>query len=744
MQSKAGNPSSSGNRDGSRVTGVESGATLVEKVSGKVHRLDRSVSTIGRDKSCDIILLNDACVSRQHAVVAVIEDNFFVEDLGSTNGTTLNGKALSDRRQLFPGDKLIVGKTEMAFEMAVPETMLDHYQLAAQLGKGGMGVVYKAIDRRDGTLLAIKQLNFDGVDQSRHKYLRDRFKREATTAARLNHPNIVTVYGVETGRENCYYTMEFLEGRSLAREIQSRTGRLTPEEFLPILQQVCEGLSYAHSMRVVHRDVKPDNIFILADGRVKITDFGIAAVMDIEQTQMTLSGSLLGTPAYVSPEQIQDPKHVDHRADIFSLGVVTYEALSGKLPFAAEGLAALALQIINEDPPPLDEIAPGVSPATAAVVERALRKRPKDRYPSALDLLWDYKRSLLPDSAAARDARAGRQVTPVDTFLVPDLARSAAPAKAEAAGGRHTEDKPVQPVAEETQPSSPIVARLLRPIGIIGEAGPEGKLADPVSVACGVGRIAVADSSLKAVRLYASDLSWIANLNLPSEAEAHARSERHISNPSSVAIDSRGQIFVSDAGHNQVSVFDSEGNYLRQFAASESRDGGILGLACDRMGRIIASDVTGRCLRVLDADAGAIVATFGMDGIVLISPSWLAVDPESRIWAIDFGTSSIMVFASDGKVVSAVGLRAAVPGMFVMPTGLTVDDNGLIYVTDGLNNRLQVFSSAGDFLYSAGGTGSASGQFVQPMGLAFDPTTKSLFVGDRGNHRVQVFELKQH
>jgi eukaryotic-like serine/threonine-protein kinase len=197
------------------------------------------------------------------------------------------------------------------------------YQILSEIGRGGMGIVYQARDTRDQQIVAIKQLVLSNINASKEQEFRDRFKREAATAQRLQHPHIVKVFDVSTDSENYFYVMEYLKGKSLRHELEARGGRMTSKEFWPVLAQVVEGLSFAHSMNVVHRDVKPDNIFILDDGTVKVTDFGIARVAEFEETHLTKTGVMMGTLAYVSPEQLQDAKNVDHRADIFSLGVVT-------------------------------------------------------------------------------------------------------------------------------------------------------------------------------------------------------------------------------------------------------------------------------------------------------------------------------------------------------------------------------------------------------------------------------------
>lgn len=279
----------------------------------------------------------------------------------------------------------------------------ENYKILAEIGRGGMGIVYKALDERTGKDVAIKQLILENIDSTKHKEFRDRFRREAQTAQRLVHKNVVSVVDISSDPDSYYYVMEFLEGHSLRREIANRGGKCSPVAFLAILEQIAEGLSYAHSMNVIHRDVKPDNIFILNDGTVKITDFGIARVADLEETNLTKTGVMLGTLAYVSPEQLQNAKTVDHRADIFSLGVVSYEALCGSLPFTGDGIAATIVRIMSLEEVPLTAKNPAISPEVSGAVSKALRKKPRDRYRSVNEFIREFRQAV--EATAGGDNR---------------------------------------------------------------------------------------------------------------------------------------------------------------------------------------------------------------------------------------------------------------------------------------------------------------------------------------------------
>ena len=279
----------------------------------------------------------------------------------------------------------------------------DRYQIQAELGRGGMGIVYQAIDKETNETVAIKQLVLKDIDPKKHPEFIERFQREAKTASRLIHENIVKVIDISKEAENFYYVMEHLEGRSLKEELKARGGTIGPHDFFNILKQVVSGLSYAHSLNVVHRDIKPDNVFIVDEGRVVITDFGIARIADLESTNITKTGVMLGTLAYVSPEQLQDAKKVDHRADIFSLGVLTYEALSGHLPFTDDGIAATIVKIMSHEETPIHIINPSIQDELSSTISRALRKHPKDRFRSVQEFLRHYQESLKFQTHAGTD-----------------------------------------------------------------------------------------------------------------------------------------------------------------------------------------------------------------------------------------------------------------------------------------------------------------------------------------------------
>jgi serine/threonine protein kinase len=258
-------------------------------------------------------------------------------------------------------------------DIAAVQELLPDFELVERIGRGGMGVVYKARQLALDRVVAIKLLSAEIADKPGFA---ERFGREAKAMARLNHPNVVAVYDCHQSAKLCYLVMEFIDGANL-REL-TQTGRLSPSEALAIVPQICDALQYAHDQGIVHRDIKPENILIDRQGRVKIADFGLAKLLDdaSASVELTRSHMVMGTPRYMSPEQVETPLDVDHRADIYSLGVVIYELLTGELPMGRFAAPSEKVQIDVR----LDE-----------VVLRTLEKEPQRRYQQASEVKTDME-----------------------------------------------------------------------------------------------------------------------------------------------------------------------------------------------------------------------------------------------------------------------------------------------------------------------------------------------------------------
>jgi serine/threonine protein kinase len=263
----------------------------------------------------------------------------------------------------------------------VATVLSANYELESEIGRGGMGIVYSARDKRLKREIAVKVLP---PELSFRADIRQRFLREAETAAQLNHPNIVPIYTVEEKDNLVYFVMAYIKGDNLGQRLQQH-GPIAPVEVRRILREVADALAYAHHRNVIHRDIKPDNIIIDEEtGRAMVTDFGIArALTDSGDSRLTATGMAIGTPAYMSPEQSAGDQAIDGRSDLYSLGVVGYQMLCGQPPFVASNTPSMLVKHLSEKPIPVDERWPDLPPDLARAVMMCLEKDPADRFPSA-------------------------------------------------------------------------------------------------------------------------------------------------------------------------------------------------------------------------------------------------------------------------------------------------------------------------------------------------------------------------
>jgi eukaryotic-like serine/threonine-protein kinase len=267
----------------------------------------------------------------------------------------------------------------------VERALAAHYELDCEIGRGGMGIVYRARDRRLKRQVAIKLLPPELAFRSE---IKSRFLREAETAAGLSHPNIVPIYAVDEQESLVFFVMAYISGDNLAKRLHER-GVLTIEETRKVLREVADALAYAHDRGVVHRDIKPDNILLDAiTGRPMVTDFGIARAMDSSgDSRLTATGMAIGTPAYMSPEQAAGEREIDGRSDLYSLGILGYQMLTGEPPFSAGSTPAMLVKHISERPIPVEQRRADVPPDLARSVMMLLEKDPNNRFPNAAALV---------------------------------------------------------------------------------------------------------------------------------------------------------------------------------------------------------------------------------------------------------------------------------------------------------------------------------------------------------------------
>ena len=316
---------------------------------------------------------------------------------------------------------------------------IGKYRILEKIGQGAGGSVYKGYDAALGRHVAVKTITDVGDETGRR-----RFQREAQAAARLAHPHIVTVYDFGEEQGKLYMAMELLEGSDLKQAIAARRLR-TLDQKLDVMEQVCDGLAFAHSHSIIHRDLKPANIHLLPDGQVKVMDFGLARMSG---SDMTRTGMVMGTPHYMSPEQVRG-EHVDTRSDVFSLGCVLYELLTERKPFDAESMHSVLYMVLQARPRPARELVPDLPPVVQQLVDRALAREPAARFPDAGALLKAVQ--LVRDAIAA-----GRGDETMPELAVPatEDAPTAVPARRPSDGPAVAGAAPSRSAAESRGPGS--------------------------------------------------------------------------------------------------------------------------------------------------------------------------------------------------------------------------------------------------------------------------------------------------
>ena len=337
------------------------------------------------------------------------------------------------------------------------------YRILGQLGKGAMGLVFMAHDPVLDRKVAIKQMTAEIAD---NEELRQRFYVEARAAARLNHPNIITIHELQESGGEIFMIMELLEGKSLASLIEARPVPLSLEATLDVMSQVCDGLDYAHQRAIVHRDIKPANLFLTPSGTVKVLDFGIARLGSLH---MTATGALIGTPDYMAPEQIRGDE-IDRRTDLWAVGAVLYQLLSGTKPFEGTPLARLLSAISKLPHTPLLQRAPAVPKGVSDLVDRLLSK-PREGRPATAGLVRDELRAILGRESSAATRATLAEADYEETLFMATASRPPAPAADATAPApvppRQTPPRPAPTVeaAVKTLPAVPQPVEMLPPSG---------------------------------------------------------------------------------------------------------------------------------------------------------------------------------------------------------------------------------------------------------------------------------------
>lgn len=360
---------------------------------GRVVPLGEGTLTFGRDVNCTVRLF-DPLTSRRHFVLEQENGVFSVSDKGSLNGTMLNGQTLT-RGPLQYGDNIQIGNTNLYFVSDQEAQLwagligqeLGGYRITRRLGRGGRATVYLAEQQSMKREVALKVLSEEFArDESYVK----RFVEEAQGAGRLQHPCVVQVFDVGSDKGQYFYSMEYFELGCVQDDLCQK-GCLSVLEGLRMMSDVARGLEYAHSQKIVHRDIKPDNLLLDKNGNIRIGDLGHA--INAENTKMA-EGSIVGTPHYMSPEQAAG-KPVDNRSDLYSLGCTAYKSLSGRYPFEGQTHDEVITRQMTQMAKALYELKPEVPLNLCRIIQRLMAKNPDDRYQTATELLQDLTPLLL-------------------------------------------------------------------------------------------------------------------------------------------------------------------------------------------------------------------------------------------------------------------------------------------------------------------------------------------------------------
>ncbi len=363
---------------------------------------------VGRDQAASAQLRDTMC-SRQHFRIEQRPEGWFVVDLGSMNGTLLNGKPIGKEQKLTFGDLVKIGETLFSFlsdETAAEDTLVGQrmggYKVIERVGRGGMGTVYKAEQIDLQRIVALKVIAAEHV---KNKDFIEMFVHEARAAAKLNHTNIVQVYDVKKQNEVYYFSMEFVPGGSV-QELLNKQRKIPVDQSVQMILDSARGFEYAHKKEIIHRDVKPDNLMISESGSIKIGDLGLAQRLG-EKLSADDENSVIGTPHYIAPEQVLG-RPADYRSDIYALGSTLYRMIAGFTPYQAPSVRELVNKKVREDAIPLHEAVAGLPKRLGEICAKMMSRKPEERYQTMTDVLKDLEQFQRESTGQlAREATAG-------------------------------------------------------------------------------------------------------------------------------------------------------------------------------------------------------------------------------------------------------------------------------------------------------------------------------------------------
>lgn len=660
--------------------------------------------------------------------------------------------------------------------------ILGKYEILHEIGRGGMGIVYKAKDIRLGRIVALKELVIpQTIIGKEQENLVERFHREAQAAANISHPAIITVYDIGEENDHHYIAMEFLEGKNLKDYIASKTV-LPFSLVIELFINICNALDLAHSKGVIHRDIKPDNIMITKDGGVKITDFGVAR-MSQGLSSMTTDGTMLGTLGYMSPEQLADARMVDGRADIFSIGAVLYEMYTQTPPFAAETLGSTILKILTQEPIPPRKLNPNMPPELEKIILKALHKNPAFRYQTAKELVLEFEKLIKKDEKqkilcsnckCPLDGNikfCSNCGTPVKTEQTLQIEGITLPEKKpqELLNAFFEKDKNIAPVIEPEvtpvpeQQVEPLVSKQeqlaqmfssMKSFGALkSSVTTPGEKKDPYA------QIFQTVEKKEEVIAPPPVITTKSSQSVPTEIVEYYAQYRvlfqrvigkagsgkgQFSNPKGLALTPIGSIiYVIDTQNQRIQIFDRLGDWQFLIPLNEGKEAvrAPVSIAVDNQRRMYILDSLEAKVKILDS-SGRFISEFGSKGqgrAQFNVPLHIAVSNSNQIYIADTDNYRIQVFDSKGQIIKVLGKYGTRNGEFKSPCSIAIDENEKTYCLDYGIPRIQVIDKDGITRLVFGKRGMGNGEFSVPKGIAIDKK-KRIYVADTLNHRVQIFD----
>ena len=629
----------------------------------------------------------------------------------------------------------------------------NRYRLVHELGSGGMGRVFQAVDTNTGEAVAAKLLTVSSEDNLE---ILLRFQQEGTVLSTLKHPNIVQVYCTFLEENTSCIIMELLEGRSLAQIL--RDERLPLSRVKLLMRQVASALAYAHGRAIVHRDIKPGNIMVIGNDRVKVTDFGIARVLRTGATLQTATGAGIGTPLYMAPEQIEGQK-VDGRADVYSFGAVMYHMVTGRPPFEGDDPLTIAFKHVHNAPVPPSAENADVPADWEALILTTLAKNPAERYQSAHALEEAVSMLTIGGDGAPRTISGSgvRQVATTRSRMVgqrtqPEVDQASSQAKTER--GKTTVGFRAAVIAatvvvlltaaglalklSASSTRSTFAKTLVAQWGGRGTGAGQFKIPESVAVDA-QGNIYVADYGNNRIQKLSPAGTVVAMWGTPQPG----RSPGQFDGPSGVAVDSHGNVYVADSGNNRVQELSRVGRPISQWGRAGSKPGQFSGphsLAVDASGNVYVADFGNDRVQRLSS-AGKVVVMWGTRGSgpgQFNGPVGIAVDDKRNVYVADYFNNRVQKLSPGGTFVAQFAQWGRTGTGFARPHGVAVDAHGDIYVSDFANNVIQVVSQAGNPIAELEAPVPGHGHFNRPSGMAVD-ASGDLYVADSGNNRIEKF-----